>query len=136
MVARSPDDTLRPPVAGSELVAAGGLVAFGTAFLVPAGSVDDGPVLCPFRRITGLPCPACGLTRSWVDLAHGDVAGSWAMNPFGIVLVGGLLVLVGLVLRARRRATPAPVVERLVRRPVVALVGAAWLVFGVLRMAG
>ncbi|HET7169467.1 MAG TPA: DUF2752 domain-containing protein [Candidatus Limnocylindrales bacterium] len=32
---------------------------------LPEAAVGDGPVICPFRRISGRPCPACGLTRSW-----------------------------------------------------------------------
>lgn len=41
------------------------------------------PVLCSFRRLTGWPCPGCGLTRSFTFLAHGRVAEGFAMNWFG-----------------------------------------------------
>ncbi|WP_137294576.1 DUF2752 domain-containing protein [Nocardioides dongxiaopingii] len=135
MDARSPERGPRPPVAPSEWVAAGGLVALGTAFVLSPAGVQDGAVICPFRRVTGLPCPGCGLTRSWVDLAHGDLAGAWAMNPFGIVLVAALAVLVVLVVRARLRGDAPPRLDAWLRRPAVLVVLAGWLVFGLARMA-
>lgn len=114
---------------------AGGLLALGTAFVLGPG-VADGPVLCPFRRLTGLECPACGLTRSWVHLVHGDVAASASSHPFGLVLLAGLALLAVLVVRARRRAEPAPVVETLLRRPAVLVVAALWAVWGLARALG
>lgn len=27
---------------------------------------------CPFKRIFGLPCPGCGLTRAWLCFLSGD----------------------------------------------------------------
>jgi len=30
------------------------------------------PILCVFRRVTGIPCPGCGLTRSFAFFMHGD----------------------------------------------------------------
>jgi hypothetical protein len=115
-------------------VSAGGLAAFATAGLVAPAAAESGPVICPFRRLTALPCPACGLTRSWVDLAHGDVAGSVQQNPFGPVLVAGLVVLVVLVVRARRDDAPAPRMEALARTPLVLAVAVLWGAFGLVRM--
>lgn len=41
------------------------------------------PPMCGMKMSTGLPCPGCGLTRSWVLLAHGDFAGSLALHRLG-----------------------------------------------------
>ena len=50
----------------------GCLTAAVTAATVLAPeSVESLPTACAFRRVTGLPCPGCGLTRSWVLTAHG-----------------------------------------------------------------
>jgi len=45
------------------------------------------PSICAFRNATGLPCPGCGLTRSWVELARGDLAASLARNRLGWLLM-------------------------------------------------
>lgn len=36
---------------------------------------------CPLRLITGLPCPACGLTTAAVALVRGDAHAAWSANP-------------------------------------------------------
>jgi len=44
------------------------------------------PELCTMRRLAGLDCPGCGLTRCFISLAHGDVAAAWSYNPAGLWL--------------------------------------------------
>ncbi|MCR6689902.1 DUF2752 domain-containing protein [Cellulomonas sp.] len=43
--------------------------------------------VCPLFSLTGVLCPACGALRATHDLAHGDLAGAWALNPLWVVLV-------------------------------------------------
>lgn len=60
--------------------------------LLPA----DRPVpfdLCLWHRLTGLRCLGCGLTRSVCHLLQGDVAGSLALHPAGVVVVAILALL-------------------------------------------
>jgi len=59
------------------------------ASLLPAMVAEHGPVLCPLRLATGLPCPACGLTRSWRAALHGRPGDSLRFHPLGIVALGG-----------------------------------------------
>ena len=47
---------------------------------------------CPFLSLTGAYCPGCGSLRAVHDLAHGDVAGALARNPFTVVALVGLVV--------------------------------------------
>lgn len=42
------------------------------------------PGTCSVKQLTGVECPGCGLTRSLVCLAHGDVARAWRFNPAGM----------------------------------------------------
>lgn len=36
---------------------------------------------CPFRAITGLPCPTCGGTRAWMALGSLKFREGFALNP-------------------------------------------------------
>lgn len=44
------------------------------------------PDLCAFHRVTGHPCPGCGMGRSLAALAAGAPAASFAAHPFGPAL--------------------------------------------------
>ncbi|MFB9315399.1 DUF2752 domain-containing protein [Nocardioides plantarum] len=132
----APSADLRPhhaPVT-TVLVAAGAAAALGAAFWISPDHVEDGPVICPFRRLTGLPCPGCGLTRSWVYLAHGQWHDSVAAHPFGPVAVAMAVALVVSVVVALVRRGPLPDLDVLVRRPWVVAVVGAWLAFGAVRL--
>lgn len=61
--------------------------------------------VCPLRALTGLYCAGCGGLRATYDLAHGDLAGAWAMNPVWVLLVP-VLVSLWAVWLARRWAPP------------------------------
>ena len=41
------------------------------------------PVVCGFRRITGMGCPGCGLTRSFAFMAHFSIVEAFRMNVLG-----------------------------------------------------
>ena len=41
------------------------------------------PVMCTLRRFLGTDCPGCGLTRSFVYLAHADPSSAFRMNMLG-----------------------------------------------------
>lgn len=50
------------------------------------------PVVCIFKRITHIPCPSCGSTRSVLSLMKGNLLDAWLWNPFGILLMTILVV--------------------------------------------
>lgn len=39
--------------------------------------------LCPFKMLTGFPCPGCGITKSLVYLYEGDLYKSFSYHLFG-----------------------------------------------------
>ena len=82
---------------------------------------------CPFYKVTGLPCPGCGLGRATVRLLHGDWRQALRLHAFAPFLLCALVVLaVGLVLKGSakekwRRAVRA--LEERARLSQVLLVG-------------
>jgi hypothetical protein len=48
----------------------------------------DIPIVCGFRRLTGWPCPGCGLTRSFVFAAHGRIGAAFQAHFLGPLLFG------------------------------------------------
>ncbi len=59
----------------------------------------DGIVVCPMKRVTGIPCPGCGMTRAVRLLLHGDFAGATRMHPLVWVVIPLLAVLAALEVR-------------------------------------
>ena len=68
------------------------------------GARSDGPTLCVFRLVTGLPCPFCGSTRSLFELGQADLAASIELSPIGWALpIIAVAVLLQLALARRER---------------------------------
>ena len=89
-----------------------GLVAIGAVpllagALLPPAAVAGGTALCPFRAVTGVPCPFCGATRAFALFGHGD--GRWLEYGAVWVVVAIAIVAVGLAGRRITRAGPATV---------------------------
>lgn len=84
---------------------------------------------CPLRALTGLACPACGGLRATADLAVGDLAGAFAMNPLWVLAVPPLILAWVLWTRRAWRGEPS--------RPLPATawwaIGAVLVAFTVLR---
>ncbi len=59
----------------------------GLEALWPAFEMGDLPVACAFRRVTGTPCPGCGLTRAWVALGRGAVGESLIFHRLGWIVM-------------------------------------------------
>jgi hypothetical protein len=60
---------------------------------------------CPFRLLTGQPCPLCGGTRSFAEMWQGDLGGAARYHPLGpalfVLTFAGVAALAVLVLRGR-----------------------------------
>lgn len=73
------------PVSFPLVAAAVYAVAAATAF-VPILS-DSDLTLCPFRLLTGLPCPGCGMGRALTAAFRGNLSASWHFHPLGLPLL-------------------------------------------------
>lgn len=96
-----------------------------------------GVPLCQFRVVTQLPCLACGLTRSYIALAHLNLGRAAFYHPLGLLLFPLTVALASLLI------VPPPARRRLVewtetgRRPLhylsIAVLG-VFLIYGLGRM--
>jgi len=72
------------------------LLFFAVTAISAASKIFDGfnsgPVVCPIRLLTGIPCPACGTTRSIGALCEGNFAESWRLNPLGFTIAAAALL--------------------------------------------
>ena len=107
-------------------VAAALFFAAGWAGL-PSGA---GYTVCAFRRLTGIPCPGCGLTRAMGALARGELLLALHFHPFAPLVLGEAAALWGAigaaVVRQRPVALPSKLVERIVVWQTAAFL-ALWL---------
>ena len=65
-------------------------------------------IVCPFRSVTGVPCPTCHLTRSAMASLRGDLGLALHHHVFGPPLVAWLAWAAWRSLRQRRLALPLP----------------------------
>ena len=49
--------------------------------------------VCVFKKVTTLPCPSCGSTRSMKAILQGDLAGGFSWNPIGYLLFILLIII-------------------------------------------
>ena len=104
---------------------AAGLVVL--AWWTPAD--EPARTLCLTRRVLGLPCPGCGLTRAVAQLVQGDLSRALAYHPLAplavLDAVGGWAIW-GLTLYGLAAPPPARAV-RIVLLAQLALFVALWL---------
>lgn len=79
-----------------------GLIAFQMKQATPDNK--NQPVICLFKKATGLPCPSCGSTRAVVDLLNGQFWEAIHHNPLGllifiILLVAPVWILIDLIFK-------------------------------------
>lgn len=123
-------------VVGATTVAVVGAAALGAACVFSPSGVESGPPLCPFAVMTGLPCPGCGLTRSWVAFMHGDVGSAFTFNAFGPVflVLTAVTVVAATVTLVRRRGAPLAGWRDRALGPVGAVLLGVWLTYGFVRI--
>jgi Protein of unknown function (DUF2752) len=94
------------------------------------------PEVCLFKRMTDIPCPSCGSTRSVTHLLNGDFSSAFMVNPMGmlislILLIGPLWMAYDLVLHRQSLWTFYGEMEKIIRKksvaiPLILLVTANW----------
>lgn len=95
------------------------------------------PTFCLFKKVTSLPCPACGNTRAIVLLTKGEVLQSILLNPLGIVVFLAMLIvptwIISDVIRKKKsfyltyKKIEKFVQKKSVAIPLIALILANWI---------
>ena len=67
-----------------------GLTALLAAVVLAHADVEGGVSICMLRRVFGLPCPGCGMTRAFAALARGDLRAAFAFHPWAPVVAAEL----------------------------------------------
>lgn len=113
------------------VVTAGAIGALLAPTLInPNGS---GPVLCPLRRVTGVWCPGCGMTRAAGWLAHGEWSAAWTLHPW-VYALALQVALIGVVLAAARRRRHDLFRNRWVATSIIAINSAGLFAVWVFRL--
>lgn len=75
-----------------------GLIGLGTvalSFALGPSFWQGLPEMCAFQAMTGLPCPTCGITRSFAATAHGQLGLAFHYHALGpLAFVATLLASV------------------------------------------
>jgi len=100
-------DSILAPCIRSRWVSVVCLAVVALALALPPDGL--GLPLCQFRAITGIPCLGCGLTRSFIGMAHLDVMRAGFYNPAGVALFPLICFLAALL------PSPAARRERIAR---------------------
>jgi Protein of unknown function (DUF2752) len=86
-------------------------LAAAVASVLPRAALTHGPIICPIRRITGYPCPACGMVRSWHSTLQLRPMRALTDHPFGPIALGAIVAEAsrpGSVERGMQRARGLP----------------------------
>lgn len=70
------------------------IVPFFIMLLNKSDSLETKQSLCPFKMLTGFPCPGCGITKSIISFYDGNVLQSLAYHIFGIPVVLFCIVII------------------------------------------
>lgn len=68
------------------------LVAPIAFWLIPTARIESGPSVCLIRRVFGVPCPGCGMTRALSCAVHGHPRRAIAYNNRVIVVLPLLIM--------------------------------------------
>jgi hypothetical protein len=117
-----------PELTWGLVVALGGILALGWLL---SGLPTP---LCPLHKLTGLPCPTCGMTRGLSCLLHGNLKAALFFNPLLMAVLIGMafyllycVVVVSARLPRLRWEPLSKTIALTVRIGVVALIAGNWI---------
>ncbi len=101
------------------------------------GMQESTGTVCLIKKVSGIPCPSCGSTRSLQHLFAGHIPEAIATNPLGLILAVLLIVVpawIGKDLLAKSdsfyrayKKTEQGIRQRKIAIPLILLVTANWI---------
>lgn len=95
---------------------------------------------CPFRALTGVPCPGCGTMRAFHSITRGNLSAAVSMNAFSLLLLVAMILLLAASFysaRAHSSKCPLPLwVRASTATGLWATLGVGFLLFGFIRAVG
>lgn len=95
-MSRNPDDNSAFPARKKHFYY---FVGFAVLFLIGYLLLvvfTDIRIQCPFKSITGLQCPGCGMTRMIIAMLHGNFAAALRANPLAFATLPLLAAYAGI----------------------------------------
>jgi Protein of unknown function (DUF2752) len=59
--------------------------------------LESSQSFCPFKMLTGFPCPGCGITKSLVSFYEGDIYKSFSYHLFGPFVIAFCVFIIALL---------------------------------------
>jgi hypothetical protein len=91
-----------------QLFGLGAAIALLVARFIPVAVIFRGYWGCTLRRYTGIPCPACGLTRAFDYTAHGRFLDAFRTTPLGALVPWLCVIVVAYALLGLLWKVPTP----------------------------
>tara|TARA_R110000737_G_scaffold327084_3_gene341140 strand:- start:14394 stop:14810 length:417 start_codon:yes stop_codon:yes gene_type:complete len=96
-------------------------------FSITKNIADNMPAeVCLIKRVTNMPCPSCGSTRSIISLTKGEFVHALTINPIGylvatIMLIAPIWIFIDTISRKKSLIDFYQKIETFVRRPKFAI---------------
>ena len=91
---------------------------------------------CPFKYITRLDCPGCGLTRAVLIFLDGNICVSFRQHPFGIlfVCVWILMAVLAVIGEDKRKSFTGKITGIEEKLPIIMVLFILFMLFGLVRV--
>jgi hypothetical protein len=119
------------------VISSAGYAWLGWNLFTHATHGDEHFTVCMFKSLTGIPCPACGVTRSILSLMHADFSNAFLINPLGFFLLAALIILpvwvsADLLKKANSFfrfyiAAEKKLAQKVIALPAIVLISANWI---------
>lgn len=108
------------------------LIFFLMSFSVSEGHASAkgflGQIFCPFNKITSLPCPFCGITRSVIFASRLDLVKSVEYHPMGLFVFLFLILAPGILIANQNRRYSRMINNPDLRNIIIMLFLASWCI--------